>query len=127
MPDRFTSSRKQLIAARARGLRASLTPSEMQLWACLRGRRLGVTFRRQLPLLDRFIVDFLAPAQKLAVEVDGGYHELRRAADGRRDEALRCAGYRVLRLRAELVMKDLPRAVALVREALAGSEALLSR
>jgi very-short-patch-repair endonuclease len=54
----------------------------------------------------------------LVVEVDGGYHERRSAADARRERALVRLGYRVLRLEAELVMKDLPAAVALVREAL---------
>jgi very-short-patch-repair endonuclease len=58
-----------------------------------------------------------APAAGVAVEIDGGYHRFRCAADARRDEALRRAGYRVLRLEAELVSKDLPRAVALVRQA----------
>jgi len=39
---------------RARAMRASLTPSEALLWAQLRGRRLGVVFRRQAPLLGRY-------------------------------------------------------------------------
>jgi hypothetical protein len=36
---------------------------------------------------------------------------------------LRRGGYRVVRLEADLVMKDLPQAVALVREAVANSPA----
>jgi very-short-patch-repair endonuclease len=47
------------------------------------------------------------------VEVDGGYHARRGGADARR--ALVRAGYRVLRLEAELVMSDLPAAVARIR------------
>ncbi len=34
--------------------------SEARLFEALRGRRLGVAFRRQVPLLGRFIVDLLA-------------------------------------------------------------------
>jgi very-short-patch-repair endonuclease len=67
----------------------------------------------------RFIVDFLAPAARLVVEVDGGYHCERRAADARRDEKLRRAGYRVLRVEAELVRNDLPAAIARIRAELA--------
>jgi very-short-patch-repair endonuclease len=74
-------------------------------------------------LLNHYIVDFLAPAARVVVEVDGGYHACRRGADARRDEALRRGGYRVVRLEADLVMKDLPQAVALVREAVAGGAA----
>jgi len=68
------AARSALIEERARALRASPTPSEQLLWAHIRGRRLGVVFRRQLPLLGRFIADFLAPAQRLVIEIDGGYH-----------------------------------------------------
>jgi very-short-patch-repair endonuclease len=90
------------------------TPSEQVLFEAIRGGRLGVSFRRQVPV-GRFIVDLLAPAVKLVVEVDGGYHARRRAADERRDRTLARAGYRVLRLEAELVVGDLPAAVGRIR------------
>src|SRR5690606_27964289 len=47
--------------------------SEAALWRRLRGRRLGVQFRRQV-VLGSFVVDFLAPSARLVVEVDGGWH-----------------------------------------------------
>lgn len=53
------------------------------------------------------------------VEVDGGYHAARRAADARRERVLRRLGYRVLRLDAELVLGAPEQALALVRAALA--------
>jgi very-short-patch-repair endonuclease len=77
-----------------------------------------VSFRRQVPLGNRFIVDFLAPRARLVVEVDGGYHARRCAADARRDAKLRRLGYRVLRLPAALVRNHLTAAVELVRAAL---------
>jgi very-short-patch-repair endonuclease len=102
-------------------MRFALTPSEAALWALIRGRRvLGVQFRRQVVLGGRFIVNFLARAARLVVEVDGGYHARRQQADARRDAALRRLGYRVLRLQAELVEREPERAVALVRGALEG-------
>jgi very-short-patch-repair endonuclease len=82
-----------------------------------------VQFRRQVPLLGRFIVDFVAPVARVVVEVDGGYHRCRRGGNARRGEVLRRGGYRVVWMDAELVMKDLPQAVALVRDALLAAEA----
>ena len=94
------------------------TDTEAMLWAQLRGCRLGVWFRRQVPL-GRFVVDFLAPSPKLVVEVDGGYHVTRAGADRRRDAQLARLGYRVLRVQAERVRRELPAVVELVRAALA--------
>jgi very-short-patch-repair endonuclease len=101
------------LEVRAREMRLSPTLSEARLWQALRGSRLGVAFRRQAVIGD-YIVDFLAPAVSLVVEVDGGYHGRRCRADGRRDRMLARAGYRVLRLEGELVMADLSRAVSII-------------
>ena len=100
-------------------MRRAPTSSEALLFEALRGGALGVSFRRQVPLLGRYIVDLLAPAVRLVVEVDGGYHGTRHAPDARRDRALGRAGYAVLRLEADLVMRELPVAVERVRLALA--------
>jgi very-short-patch-repair endonuclease len=51
------------------------------------------------------------------VEVDGGHHRERVRADARRDEALRCAGWRVVRVLAEAVMRGGGEAVGGVRAA----------
>jgi very-short-patch-repair endonuclease len=85
----------------------------------LRRRGLGVEFQRQVVIGNQFIVDFLAPAFKLVVEADGrACHSRRRAADERRDRKLARLGYRVLRLDAHLVERNLPEAIALIRVAL---------
>jgi very-short-patch-repair endonuclease len=94
--------------------RATPTESEARLWSALSAGKLGVHFRRQVVLGDRFIVDFVAPRVRLVVEVDGSYHAQRVAADARRDSKLRSLGYRVLRIPAALVKGDLQAAVALV-------------
>ncbi len=116
------SARSSLLAERARGMRFSLTDSESALWRALSGRKvLGVQFRRQVPLAGRFIADFAAPRAKLVVEVDGGWHRGRERADARRDRVLARLGWRVLRLDAELVLRDLPEALARIRGALKGA------
>jgi very-short-patch-repair endonuclease len=91
---------------------------EEALWRELRAGKAGVVLRRQVVLGGRFIVDFVALAVHLVVEVDGRHHERRRAADARRDRALERLGYRVLRLGAELVVRDPAEAVARIRTAL---------
>ncbi len=108
-----TSLSTRTLAARAHGLRATPTVSEARVWLAVSGNKLGVAFRRQVPVGHRFIVDFLAPSLKLVVEVDGSAHEHRRRADARRDEKLRRLGYRVLRLEAQAVMRDLAGALEL--------------
>jgi very-short-patch-repair endonuclease len=119
MRSSFSCSRahQALVVARAAAMRSALTPSERALWALLRGKQLGVWFRRQVQL-GRFIADFAAVGARLVVEVDGGYHAERRAADARRDRALARLGYRVLRLEAALVLEQPLEALARVREAL---------
>ena len=88
-------------------MRLAPTTSELVLWQAIRGRQLGVQLRPQVLLGGRYIADFVAEHAGLVVEVDGGYHDERVARDARRDTALRRAGYRVLRVPAELVMADL--------------------
>jgi very-short-patch-repair endonuclease len=106
-----------LLAERARFLRRNLTENERILWSRISGKQLGAAFKRQVPV-DRYILDFLAPAAKFAVEVDDRSHELKRAADARRDRVLQRLGYRVLRIDAELVRRNISEAVALIVAAL---------
>jgi very-short-patch-repair endonuclease len=105
------------VAQYARQHRSALNGPEQTLWAELRGGRPGVWSRRQV-VIGRFIADFVAPRERLVVEVDGGYHVTRVAADSRRDRKLARLGYRVVRLDAELICRDVQAAVALVRAAL---------
>jgi len=116
---------RALLKARARYMLHNPTYSEALLFSAIRGKRLGVSFRRQ-QVIGNHIVDFLARQVSLVVEIDGdAYHAQRRAADARRDVKLRRAGYRVLRIPASLVERDLPGAVALVREALSSERVVV--
>ena len=99
-------------------MRAQPTLSEAKLWACLAGSKLGVVFRRQVVVGER-IVDFLAPAPRLVVEVDGGYHQTRRRADARRDRELEALGYRVLRVEHARVLRDIETVLTQIRRAIA--------
>jgi very-short-patch-repair endonuclease len=98
-------------------MRHAPTRSEERLWGLLRAGALGVVFRRQYRI-GRYIADFVATSARLVVEVDGGSHSGRERLDARRDRALERAGYRVLRLPAEVVLGNPSVAVERVRGAL---------
>lgn len=108
-----------VIEERARVMRFAQTPTEEALWRELRGGKLGVVVRRQY-VVGRYIADFAVPSVRVVIEVDGAYHAARRAADARRDRELRRRGWRVLRLPAALVARDVTEAVRRVRAALGG-------
>ncbi len=59
-------------------------------------------------LSGHFVLDFYCPALKLVVEVDGEVHDAQRERDAERTHALEAYGYRVLRVRNEDVLRDLP-------------------
>jgi very-short-patch-repair endonuclease len=81
----------------ARHLRSEPTRAERKLWSRLRNRRfLGLKFKRQVPI-DRFVADFVCLDAKLIIEVDGGQHAERAAADAQRTQMLESLGYVVLR------------------------------
>jgi very-short-patch-repair endonuclease len=96
----------------------NLTTPKSRVRFAISACKLEAAFRRQVPI-GRYIADFLAPSVNLIVEVDGAYHARRVAADARRDRHLSRLGYSVSHLDAELVLRDLQLAVALVRAAIA--------
>ena len=111
---------------RARALRRAMTPAERALWELLRDRGLGYKFRRQHPI-GPFVADFFCRAANLVVEVDGPYHDARRAYDRQRDDWLRAAGLRILRLANELVLHHPERALQRIRRSLPPGPAPFSR
>jgi very-short-patch-repair endonuclease len=111
-------ARSVLLVSRARHMLHAPTPSEEALWQALRGGALGVAFKRQIVLGGRYIVDLFAPSVGLVVEVDGGVHSGRRAADRGRDAQLGRLGYRIVRVDAALVLGNADAALAAVGAAM---------
>lgn len=71
-----------------------MTYAEVILWQSLRGNKLGVRFRRQVPI-GKLVADFAALPAGLVVEIDGDH--LRGMDDRRRDAWLGSKGFRVMR------------------------------
>ncbi|MSU56435.1 MAG: endonuclease domain-containing protein [Candidatus Taylorbacteria bacterium] len=86
------------IVAKRRSLRNNLTPQEIMLWARLKGKALGVKFRRQHSI-GRYIVDFCCPSAQLIIELDGFQHgeESAERYDQERTNYLQSLGFKVLR------------------------------
>jgi very-short-patch-repair endonuclease len=103
---RHLTYRKALLAERAARMRHWGTPSERRLWDCLTNGKRGVPFRRQYVIGNR-IADFAAPSIRLVIEVDGAAHHGRARADARKTRELERAGWRVVRIQAAHVMRDL--------------------
>lgn len=100
-------SRKSMIEA-ARELRKTMTIAEKLLWDCLKRNTRDIKFYRQVPI-DRFIVDFYCPRERLIIEVDGGVHEHADVAesDAFREEFLRNKDLRILRFRNKDILRNL--------------------
>ena len=95
--------------AAAKKLRANTTPHERMLWRALKELPMeGTHFRRQAPI-GRYVVDFLCPAKRLVIELDGGHHNEDATAerDSERQAWLEQEGYRVIRFWNSEVTADL--------------------
>jgi len=93
---------------RRQDLRNNATQPEQQLWAVLRGKQLGVKFRRQHGI-GHYIVDFYCPECKLVIEVDGDSHytDAAQQHDRQRDAYLQQLGLRVLRFTNEEINQNM--------------------
>ena len=86
-------------------LRTHGTHAEAKLWPYLKNRQLrGRKFRRQYSV-GNYILDFYCPSEKLAVELDGPYHNhpAQIEYDAARTQYLEEQGIRVLRFKNEMV------------------------
>jgi very-short-patch-repair endonuclease len=96
------------IITKARYLRKEKTKAEEILWQKLRNSNLGIKFRRQHPL-DKYILDFYAPAIKLAIEIDGVSHIIpeNKDYDQERTQYLESKNISVVRFWNSQIEKDL--------------------
>ena len=62
------------ITTKARQMRKEMTKYEKMLWFKISNKQLGVKFRKQVPLLNMYIADFVCFEKKLIIEIDGSQH-----------------------------------------------------
>ena len=105
--------------ARRQELRNNATQPEQKLWAMLRGKQLGVKFRRQHGI-GHYIVDFYSTESKLVIEVDGDSHYTSTAQqqDAQRDAYLQQLGLRVLRFTNQEINHNLAGVYEVIKRAI---------
>ena len=90
-------------------LRNNSTVAEAVLWTRLKGSQLeGRKFRRQYSV-EKYILDFYCPAEKLAVELDGAGHFTIEGSryDDERELVLKEFGIRTLRYENKLIFNNI--------------------
>jgi len=101
-----------------RQLRSNLTPSEAMLWTYLQNSKLeGRKFRRQHSI-DKYILDFYCPSEKLGIELDGEAHNTETQAeyDRERDLFLNTFGIKILRFENKTVFENLDGLLKVVKD-----------
>jgi very-short-patch-repair endonuclease len=94
---------------RRRELRRNQTDAEKAFWSLVRNKQfLGLKFFRQYSF-GPYILDFYCPVKKLAVELDGGQHNLAecREYDSERTQYLNAHGIEVLRFWNNEVLREM--------------------
>ncbi|MFC1770627.1 endonuclease domain-containing protein [Candidatus Margulisiibacteriota bacterium] len=84
-------------------LREQQTKEEATVWQVLRNRKyLGLKFRRQ-HIIRGYVVDFYCHELQLAIEIDGGIHNLQKDYDSFRQEAIEKMGIRFIRVSNRMI------------------------
>jgi very-short-patch-repair endonuclease len=99
-------------------LRRNQTDAERAFWACVRNRQFhGMRFLRQYSV-GPYVLDFYCPAIKLAIELDGGQHNIPEGKeyDAARSEYLKAYGIEVLRFWNNDVLMNVQGVLAMVEE-----------
>ena len=107
--------------ALARKLRRDMRPPEVLLWQRLKGQQTGLKFRKQHPV-GPHVADFYCSATRTVVEVDGEVHNraTRPLLDAERDAFLTGNGYRVVRVPAVDILRDVDAAADAIAAFAAG-------
>ena len=104
---------------RAAEMRANPTEAENILWNALSEQKLGYKIRRQ-HIVSQYILDFAYLDCRLAIELDGGYHntEDQQYDDAVRTKNLESLGWHVLRIKNEEVFNDIETVLAQIKAAI---------
>ena len=90
----------------ARQMRKEMTLQEVKLWQHIRKEQLGVKFRRQVAIDNKYIADFACLDKRLIIEVDGGQH-CKSQSDIQRTFYLEKENFRIIRFWNNEIDKNL--------------------
>ena len=90
----------------ARQLRNNSTLSEVLLWKQIKGKALGVEFKRQVPMLE-YIVDFYCQDIGLAIVVVGNIHDFWYLEDALRVQEIEKYGVIFIRFSNEEIKNNM--------------------
>lgn len=98
-------------------MRGNQTMGESALWQNLRGKQLGVKFRRQHAIGD-YIADFVCLTSKLIIEVDGEYHNTpqQQLLDKQRTDFFLRMGYKELRFSNDEILCYIDRVMETIKQ-----------
>jgi very-short-patch-repair endonuclease len=96
----------QSIKKNSKALRRNSTDAERMLWQAVRGGRLGFKFRRQFPVDNKYIADFVCLKKRLIIELDGGQHN-ENEKDIARTDYLGKNGFAVIRFWNNDILENL--------------------
>lgn len=106
-------SPRDWLRARAKALRAEMTPHEQAMWRLLNeGDLAALNFRRQAAFASA-VLDFVSQTARLVIEVDPAARE----EDSARAAWLDAQGYRVLRFVSDEALNDRARVRQAIRDA----------
>ena len=100
-----------------KSLRKKMTRAEAILWTFLKQKQCeGLKFRRQCSI-GRYVVDIYCPSLRLAIEIDGQYHDNpdMTAYDKKRQNEIETLGVKVLRFKNEDVYTNIGGILAAIR------------
>ena len=111
---------RHTVREKRRNLRNEMTSEEIALWLKLKDWQVeGAKFRRQYSI-GEYIVDFFCSKSRLAIEVDGGYHDEQEAKsyDQQRQREIEGLGIQFLRFTNEQVRTNMPAVIQSIRDKL---------
>jgi guanylate kinase len=105
-----------LLKRNAKSNRRYPTAAEAMLWENIRGKSLGVRFRRQHPI-GSYIADFVCLKYNLIIEVDGGYHYIgnQLISDEIRTKYLESQGFTVIRFDNNEVLQNIDAVISKIK------------
>lgn len=101
-------------------LRNNATRAEIALWEKLKGKKLGIKFRRQYSF-GTYVIDFYCAAIKLGIEIDGGIHNTQKEKDDYRTRTLNQYGIRIIRFSNKEVMQDIDQVLSTINDVISPS------